>query len=313
MDEPTHDPEIQQWFRGLGSPPVQQAPPYLQARVRARILNRQRRAGIGAWMHRLGGPVWATALTTLCLLSLSANVWWGLADRSGDNPRVVAHADRALTVYPLQAQFSQNQTLHAAVSARAAIVPEGVSRAFVPSHDRRVVFFRLGTVYADALAALQSQALDAASVHLRHLTDTLREVQAPAILSSYLGEVATWMQSAHYTDAERTQLLALFEPLYVTSYSRQDDAHAVSLFQMAAWLENMALGAASKAPVVPEQAAVLQGYHDTLSRLQAPSRAIEAFDQIRTLAGKEHLTQAERLEMRRLVQTMQHLLGAMTG
>ena len=47
LDEPTHDPEIHQWFQGLGSPAVQQASPYLRAKVRARILNQQRRAGIG--------------------------------------------------------------------------------------------------------------------------------------------------------------------------------------------------------------------------------------------------------------------------
>ena len=312
LDEPTHDPEIQQWFQGLGPPPAQQVPPYLQAKVRARILHKQGRRGMGAWLVWFARPVWVTALTAICVLSLSANIWWGLTGRTEEAARV-ADAGRALTVYAFQSQLSQNEALQEAVTARAAIAPEAIGRGFVSGHDRRVAFFRIGTVYADALAALHSQVGDAASAHLRHLIDTLRDVQAPAVLSSYLQEVATWMQSSSYTDEERTQLLALFEPLYVTAYNRQDDPDAVSLFQIAAWLENMALAAATEAHMVAEQAAVLQGYRDTLSRLQAPSRAIEAFDQIRILAGQEELSQAERLEIRRLVQTIQHLLGAMTG
>jgi hypothetical protein len=121
------------------------------------------------------------------------------------------------------------------------------------------------------------------------------------------------MQHSSYTDDERTQLLALFEPLYVTAYNRQDDAYAVSLFQIAAWLENMALVASTKERVLVEQTDVLQGYHDALTDLQAPSKAIEAFEKIRTLASQAELSQAERLEIRGLVQTIQQLLGAMAS
>jgi hypothetical protein len=317
LDEPTHDPEIHQWFQGLGPPAVQQAPTYLQAKVRARILNQQRRAGIGAWMGQFARPMWATALATLFVLSLGANIWWGLAGRLEgprmEGPRVADASSRALTVYPFQAQFSQNEALQAAVAARAAIEPEGIGRGFVSGYDRRVAFFRMGTAYADALAALHSQVPDAASAHLHRLIDTLRDIQAPAILASYLQEIATWRQSSSYTDDERTQLLALFEPLYVTAYNRQDDPRAVSLFQIAAWLENMALVASTREPMGVEQPAVLQGYHEALTRLQAPSKAIEAFGQIRALASQAELSQAERLEIRRLVQTMQQLLGAMAG
>jgi len=313
FDEPTHDPEIHQWFQGLGPPAVQQAPSYLQAKVRARILNQQRRMGIGAWMGQFARPVWATALAALFVLSLGANIWWGLAGRMEEAPRVADASGRALTVYPFQAQFSPNEALQAAVTARAATEPEGIGRGFVSGHDRRVAFFRMGTMYANALAALHSQAPDAASAHLRRLIDTLRDIQAPAILASYLQKVATWMQNSSYTDDGRTQLLALFEPLYVMAYNREDNPPAVSIFQIAAWLENMALVASTREHVVVEQTAVLQGYHDALTSLQAPSKAIEAFGQIRTLASQAELSQAERLEIRRLVQTIQHLLGAIAS
>jgi len=313
LDEPTHDPEIHQWFQGLGPPAVQQAPPYLQAKVRARILNQQQQAGIGAWLGQLARPMWATALTALFVLSLGANIWWGLEGRMEEGPKVADASARALTVYPFQSQFPQNEALQTAVTARATIEEKDIGRAFVSAQDRRVAFFRMGTVYADALAALHSQAPDAAEAPLRRLGDTLRDIEAPAILVSYLQEVTTWMQHSSYTDDERTQLLALFEPLYVTAYNRQDDAHAVSLFQIAAWLENMALVASTKERVLVEQTAVLQGYHNALTDLQAPSKAIEAFEKIRTLASQAELSQAERLEIRGLVQTIQQLLGAMAS
>lgn len=312
LDEPTPDPEIQQWFQALGSPPEAKAPPFLQAKVRARILNKQRRVGFGAWASLLARPVWATALTAALVLSLGANIWWGLAGRAGENPGV-AEAGGSLTVYAFQAQVPHTEALQAAVAARAVTEPEWIGRGFVSGQDQRVAFFRSGTAYADALAALRSQASAAAAEHLRRLSDTLRHAQAPDILLSYLQEVATWMQSPSYADAERTQLLALFEPLYVTAYDRRDEAHAVPLFQLAAWLENMALVAATEEPAVPQQPAVLQAYREALARLQAPSSAMEAFDQIRTLATRAEISQAERLQIRRLVQTMQQILGAMTG
>ena len=311
-EEPTHDPEVQQWFQGLRQPPMQQMPPYLQAKVRARILHSQTRTGLGSWVSRFGHPVWATAVTAVLVLSLGANIWWGLGGQAGEAP-VAASESRALTVYPLQSQLPHTEALQAEVTARATTKPEWIGRGFASRQDRRVAFFRVGTIYAEVLAALYSQASDVASERLRLLTEILGQSQAPAILSSYLQEIATWMQSSTYTEADQTQLLALFEPLYVTVYNQQGNPDAVALFQLAAWLENMALAAATQEHKLNQQPAVLQTYHDALIRLQAPARALEAFSQIRALADKPDLTQAERNQIRHLVQTIQHILGTMPG
>jgi hypothetical protein len=312
MDEPTHDPEIHRWFQGLGPPPAQQAPPYLHARVRARILSRRRRAGIGAWMGQFGHPLWATALTIVLILSLGANIWWGLGGRAREVP-AVAEEGRSWTVYPFQAQLPPNEALQAAVAAHAAIEPEWIGRSFVAGQDPRVAFFRMGTIYTDALAALHSRSVDVASAHIRRLTEVLHHLQAPAILLAYLQEITTWMQRPSYTEVDLTQLLALFEPLYVTAYAQQDDHQAASIFQMAAWLENMALALAASDPVIPQPPVNLDIYLDTLIRFQAPSTVIEAFKQIRPLATRAVLSQTERHQMRSAIQTIQQLLGAMTG
>ncbi len=310
MNEPTHDPQIQQWFQSLGPSPAPPASPHLQAKVRARILDQQTRAGL--WPTLLTQPVWRLALTAAFVLSLSANIWWGLGSRKQEAPKV-ASPFRSLSVYAFQAQLPHSAALQTAVTARATIEPEKIGRSFVTQQDRRVAFFRLGTAYADALAALHSRDVDVASTYLSHLNDILHQVQAPPILSSYLREVSAWIHSSDYTDDERTQFLALFEPLYITAYKPSEEPYAVSLFQVSAWLENMALAAVTHNPVAPQQASILQAYRDTLVRLQAPSQTIEAFDRIRSLATQTTLTPAERQHIRRLVQTLQRVLGAIRG
>ena len=312
MNEPTHDPEIRRWFEGLGPPPEQQAPTHLQAKVRARILHQQRPAGFIAWMSRFGHPVWATVLAAVLVLSLSANLWWGLEDFTRKHPAVVDR-ESAWAVYPFLAQLPRNEVLQTAVAARAAIEPEWIGRGFVSGEDPRVAFFRMGTLYADASAALHSQLSDAAEAHLRRLIEALRRAQAPTILLAYLHEIMAWIQHSSYTEAELMQLLALFEPLYTAAYGGQDDGQAVSVFQIAAWLENLVLALDARAHIPQQQPAILDIYLDALLRFRAPTTVIDAFKQIRTLVTQTAMSQAERRQLRRAIETIQHLLGAMTG
>ncbi len=308
MDEPTHDSQIQQWFQGPGPSPVQPASPALQAKVHARILDQQRRSD--SWTNRLSQPAWVTALIAALMLSLSANIWWGIGERMRAEPKL-AGTVRSLTVYPFQRQLSPTEALRVAVAARTAAVPENIGRSFATTSDRRAAFLRLGTMYADALAALHSRDSSLASTYLQRLADILHGLQVPPVLSSYLQDIAAWMQRPSYTDVERIQLLALFEALYITAYTPLDAPHAVSLFQMGAWLENMVLAVTIRQPVMPQHPEVLQTYYDTLIHLQAPASALKAFRQLRTLMARAELNQEEFQQIRRLVQTLQRLLGAM--
>lgn len=297
MDEPTHDSQIQQWFQELGPSPVQPASPALQAKVRARILDQQQRSG--SWTNRLSQPAWVTALIAALMLSLSANIWWGIGERMRAEPKL-AGTVRLLTVYPFQRQLSPTEALRVAVAARTAAVAENIGRSFATTSDRRAAFLRLGTMYADALAALHSRDSSLASTYLQRLADILHGLKVPPVLSSYLQDIAAWMQRPSYTEA-----------LYITVYTPLDAPHAVSLFQMGAWLENMVLAVTIRQSVMPQHPEVLQTYYDTLIHLQAPASALKAFRQLRTLTARAELNQEEFQQIRRLVQTLQRLLGAM--
>ena len=311
-DEPTHDPEIQQWFRAIGSPPAQTASPYLQAKVRARILEKQTRPGLASWINFVVSPVWAGVLAAALVLSLSANVWWGLTGQAPQEVQV-ASGMSSLPVYQFQTRMQHAAAVEPAMMAHVPVASEPVGRAFASHPDRRVAFFRLGTVYADALAALHSHAPDAAGARLTILIDTLQRLRAPDTLGHYLREQLTLVQHQTYPEAELAQFLALFEPLYVSAYDSQEEPAALRLFQMGAWLENVALAAATNDPVLQQQTSALASYQDDLVRLQAPSKVLDAFSQLRALLAKQSLAEQDRRQVRALVQTIQNVLGVVAG
>jgi hypothetical protein len=311
-DEPTHDPEIQQWFQALGPPPVQPASPYLQAKVRARILDKKTRPRLASWMNTFMSPVWASALAAALVLSLSANVWWGLTGQAPQEVQVASETS-SLPVYQFQARMRHAEAVEPEMMARVPVVSEPVGRAFASHQDRRVAFFRLGTVYADALAALHSHAPDAAGERLTVLMNTLHRLQAPDTLGHYLRELLTLVQNQAYPDAELAKFLALFEPLYNSAYDSQEEPVALSLFQIGAWLENVALAAATHDPVLQRQTSALVSYQDDLARLQAPSKVLDAFTQLRALIAQPTLTEQDWRQVRLLVQTIQSVLGVMAS
>lgn len=307
-DEPTHDPEIQQWFQALGAPPAPPASPYLQAKVRARILDKQTRPRLASWMNMLVNPVWASALAAALVLSLSANVWWGLTGQAPQEVQVVSETS-SLPIYQFQARMRHAEAVEPEMMARVPVASEPVGRAFASHQDRRVAFFRLGTVYADALAALHSHTPDAVGARLTVLMDALHRLQAPDALAHYLRELLTLVQNQAYPDAELAQFLALFEPLYSSVYDSPEEPAALSLFQIGAWLENVALAAATHDPVLQQQTSALASYQDDLVRLQAPSKVLDAFTQLRALMAKPTLTAQDWHQIRPLVQTIQSVLG----
>ena len=311
-DEPTHDPEVHQWFQGIEPPPARPVLPYLPGKVRARILHEHRRVRFGTWMRQLRYAVWGVALAACLVLSLGVNVWLGLG-RPTKNPYTVAEEERTSTVYRFQAQFPADASLQAAVASRKVTDPEWIGRGFASGQDLRVMSFRIGTLYADALAALHSRAVDVAKVPIRHLAETLHRIQAPTLLSAYVQEMTDWLQHSTYTEAELTELLALFEPLYVSVYSQQNHHQVVTIFQLAAWLENMALALSMSDHVVSQEPAIFDVYDDALNRFQAPSQVIDAFGTVRKLGVQETLSPSERQQFQSAIQTIQHLMGDISG
>jgi hypothetical protein len=316
--DPPKDPEILGWFRTLGPPPTGQAPSYLQAKVRARIAQQRARRRMFAWMPSIERPAWATALAAVLVLSIGLNVWWGMQGFGLRSPGARHMADTSLgdpgaaerlRTYRFQAEMPRGQALGPVVAARTPIPEPSAVVGFTPQAARQA-FFRMGTLYADALAALQGGAVEIASQRLDLLMQALAGVQASPVLAQYLGAIKTLLQSERHENAVVARFLALFEPLYEDTYARADMAEGILLFRAGAWLENMYLAAASG-----DTAAVRRGgqavdeVRSALARLNAPREALEALARVRPLAARQPLTDRELSTIRTLIQDVQTLLN----
>jgi hypothetical protein len=121
--------------------------------------------------------VWATALAMLLVVSLGLNVWWGVL-RFG--PRPAGDLDRAgrLGTFQFQAGMVRAKDLGTLIAAHPARWDPTTIAGFTPQAER-TAFFGMGTLYADALAAVQGGAIEAARQRLDILTQVLVHVQAP--------------------------------------------------------------------------------------------------------------------------------------
>jgi len=152
---PPKDPEIQRWFQALGPPPSGQAPPDLRVKVWARITQRRARHGVLAWVPALAHPAWAAALAIVLVLSIGLNVWWSIlgvghmADRGLSEPSPAGR----LHTYRFQAEMTRIHNLGAVVAAAPPLQEPSMVVGFTPQAARSD-FFRIGTLYAEALAAL---------------------------------------------------------------------------------------------------------------------------------------------------------------
>jgi hypothetical protein len=221
----------------------------------------------------------------------------------------VASERSSLPVYQFQAQMQHAAAVEPTMMARVPVASDLVGRAFTSHQDRRVAFFRLGTVYADALAALHSHTPDASDTRLTVLLDTFHQLQAPDVLDHYLHELLALAKHQTYSDTELDKFLALFEPLYVSAYNLKEEPVALPLFQIGAWLENVALAAATQDSVLQQHTSALASYQDDLVRLQAPSQILDTFIQLRTLVTKPTLAEQDWHQIRSLVQEIQRVLG----
>src|SRR5262245_49451673 len=134
--------------------------------------------------------VWAPALAAALVLSLGVHVWQGLrglGPQPPDTPQMVAQPLAGPSVvgpaplYQFQAQLLPTTALEALVTARPVpqLSPAMVGFMF---HPPRSTFVRMGILYADTLAVLQSGAVEVAKDRLDRLTQAATSLQAPPAL-----------------------------------------------------------------------------------------------------------------------------------
>jgi hypothetical protein len=256
----------------------------------------------------IGRPAWAAALALVLVISLSLNVWWGIL-RVGPRPSADFTRAERLRTYQFQAGMVRAHEVGALLAAHPARWDPPTIVGFTPQ-AARTAFFHLGTLYADALAAVHGGAIEAAGQRLDVLTQALVHVQAPPALPQYLQAMQTWLQQRPYADEVLARFLALFEPLYEDAYATADTVERVILFRAGAWLENLGLAAA-----VGDRAALRQGgaaaehVRGALTQLQAPPAVLEALERLRALVARQVLTDEDVQAIGALVQDIQGRLS----
>jgi hypothetical protein len=310
--------------------------------VRARLAQYQAQRGLGAWLSRLGFPTWALVLAAGLVLSLGLNVWWGLhtlklqapgtqqgtwgmqvpeAQQKTDPWQEAGGSAQRLHIARFQRQIQPAQGLGTFVAAHSALREPAAIAAFTPQ-AARTAFVRLGTLYAEALATLASDDVEATSLRLVMLVQILVRVQAPPVLPQYLrtvhGLLPPWARvlegekdrKAMLPGEKVATILALFEPLYEDAYAGANAQEPIRLFQAGAWLENMSLAAAARdAAALRYGGAALEEVRNTLTHIHAPPEALTALARVQRLLAQSALTEDELRTIQNLVQDIQERLS----
>jgi hypothetical protein len=299
-----NDADIVRWFEALGPPPEGQVSPHLRTEVLTRIEQRRSQSGIWAWLPHGNAPLWRPALAVALLLSVGLNVWWGVYSR----PTPPSWSQNALQAYRFLRAIRNPEQLGPLVTARSAFGARIVGLGFAPQNPR-IVFFRMGTIYADALAALRGDAPDVAAQRLHALRQALERLQAPRILTDYLREIRTLHRGQHYGGEELATFLALFETLYQVEYAKDESTEAVGLFQLGAWLETMTLAAVAKDTTALHQEAAVRHFQTVLGHIEAPREALEALKRLGHYVSAEPMTDNDIRTILTLVRRIQQILG----
>lgn len=285
----------------------------VMAKARALPLPRKRlRERLREWL-----TVWAPVFAVGLLVSLGVHVWQGLRPEGSRPPGGRQVAGRPLgdpgttgplPTYRFQERMQHTPALGVLVAARPVPPVPRAMVGFTPV-AARPAFVRLGILYADTLAALQSGAVEAARQRLDVLIQTLTSLQAPPVLSHYLQEMYTVLQRQPPAHPTAAQFVALFEPLYQAVYATEPNAAAWVLFRAGAWLENLTLAAAVGDQTAVRQAQVVQSVQEALRPLHVPDAVLEALTQLQSLVVRQPLTAQDLRAIETLVDTIQEQLS----
>ncbi len=260
--------------------------------------------------------VWAPVLAVGLLLSLGVHVWQGFralgsrppnARQTGESRVDALRVVRPLPAYQFQAGLPHAHDLGNIVAVRPVReIPTAVLGFTIQT--RRTMFFDIGTLYAEAIAALRGGATEAAVKRLGVLAQVLNRVEAPGVLSEYLRMTLASLHRGHDTGEALAKLLAPFEPLYEYEYtSAQTRAPAaLTLMRAGLWLENLALAAAVGDQTAVRQAGqVVDTMRNAFVQLNIPDRILETLEQLHHLVARQGLTDQNIHTIRTLVQDIQ--------
>jgi hypothetical protein len=314
--ENTEARELLRLFEAVRPPHERQAPPDFRVKVRTRIEQRRAHRGFLAGMTHLLTPAWVPVLAAGLLLSLSVNVWLGFwapeQRRHGERqmantPLGDSGSEAFVAAYRFQAGIQSDTALDTLVAAHSVIGEQAVAFGFAAKPERSR-FFILGTLYAEALAALRSGNLDFAAQRLQAMERELVDLQMPRTLSLYISEMRTLLENRQYTGDVVGEFLSLFEPLYAESV-RSKATDGLTLFRAGAWLENMVLAAAAGDKAALRQVHTVQYFNQEMKKLNAPKGVFDALEQLSGIMAKQDMADRDVKEVLKLVKKMQTLLG----
>lgn len=260
--------------------------------------------------------VWAPVFAVGLVLSLSVHVWQGIraigspppgTQQTAALPLAGRSAAEPMPIYQFQAQMPHATALGSLVAARPVPQFPRSMVGFTP-HATRSMFVRIGILYADTLAAIQSGEAQVAEPRLRLLTQAVTSLQAPPALAQYLREMQAVLQRQP-PDKTTAQLVALFEPLYAQVYATNPTAAAWVLFQAGAWAENLSLAAAAGDEGMVQQAPVIQSLHDALRPLNVPDAVLDTLEQLHSRVARQPVTAADLHAIQTLADTIKHQLS----
>jgi hypothetical protein len=215
-----------------------------------------------------------------------------------------------LSTYHFQAQMQQATALGTVVAARPVDAAPVPVVGFTPEAVPATAFVRLGSGYADTLAALASGQTEAAASRLDVLVQTLEAVQAPSSLSQYLSHMRHLLIQQTYDGRILAQFVALFEPLYAEVYAQVPVTNEVLLFQAGAWLENLSLAATVGDKVALQQSHRAQSLSRALRQLNVPPNVLGALEQLDILLSQPTVTDQDMSAIRAVVEKIQQGLSA---
>jgi hypothetical protein len=308
-----------------------QAPAHFHARGMARIRHlpppphsaRVRwRQALHAWQPR--PLVWASVLAASLVLSLTLNAWLGyrtlslrqqLVERFPALERVATTRD-LLTRLDLhnsaaffnsslfQSSIQSETSLGALAAAHPALEDQARSLGFAAMSE----FYRVGALYAEALAYLRSGNLEVTAKRLTAIEKQLRRLSVPSSLADQVRHMRHLLESGQYTSAVLGEGLALFQPL-CEQVAREQGPEQLMLFRVGTWLVDMRLTAAAGDTVLLRQGDKARYFLHEMQRLNAPPKVVEALERLNHLMVQSTMTGADVQEVLRLVKLMQMLLG----
>ena len=295
-----------------------QAPPDFQAAVMAKIaqLPPPRLGFLGWWRSVITQrvPVMIPAVVTAVLaLSLSLNVWLGtsLWETPAERPQLPEGGVGDAYLRAVRYQARIQRTTDVGMLARAYPAPgsQAVALGFGGMSDE-AKFFILGTRYAETVAYLQSDQLEAEAKReaVASLAQALLHMQAPPAFALYVSTLQELLGSGRATPQVLSDMLALLQSL-CEEYAQSTGEERLLLFRAGVWLVDLRLTAAAREKTLLQQPAAVRYFRTALERWNVPPGVLDALDQIGRSTAQPAITDADITEILKQIEQIQTILS----